>query len=83
MKKYGWAETTIEKNGVADRLFQTLNIEKTVFNYARLEIPKKQKAPTKMKLWECSCDVPKKIRYSKEDLNSICNDCESFYQLQD
>jgi len=70
-KKYGWSDLTITEGGIADKLFSTLEIDKTVFNYARLEISKKKKAPTKMKKWSCGCT---NVRCAVE-LSAECQDC--------
>ena len=78
MGKYGWADTTIEGGGIADNLFKTLEIDKTVFNYARLETNKK-KAPTKMKKWSCGCT---NVRCAVI-FEAYCEKCGSSFGLED
>jgi hypothetical protein len=36
----------------------------------------RKKQRTRLRLWECDCDPPIKLRAAKDDLNVICGDCE-------
>ena len=60
------------------KFFKTLEIDKTVFNYARLETNKK-KAPTKMKKWSCGCT---NVRCAVI-LEAYCEKCGSSFGLED
>ena len=78
--KFGWSETSITPNGIADKLFKKQKISKTVFNYARKELAKKPAKEGKLKKYSCNCSPAKNIRWGRsEDPNILCRDCDSMF----
>lgn len=41
-----------------------------------------KKQTTRMRLFECQCDPPFKIRCAKEDLACTCDECGEAFELQ-
>ncbi len=40
-----------------------------------------KKQTTRLRLWECKCDEPTKLRVAKDDLDVTCNICESCFEM--
>ena len=78
-KNRGWARTSIEKGGVAEKALEAIDINRDVFIYQRKEQGSKIKAPTKMKKWSCGCT---NVRCAVE-LLAECQDCGNEFKLQD
>ena len=76
--KKGWAYTSIEKGGIAEKALNEIDINRDVFIYQRKEQGSKVKAPTKMKKWSCGCT---NVRCAVE-LNAYCQDCGIPFVLQ-
>ena len=76
--KRGWAYTSIEKGGIAEKALNEIDINRDVFIYQRKEQGSKVKAPTKMKKWSCGCT---NVRCAVE-LNAYCQDCGNGFQQQ-
>ena len=68
--KNGWAYTSIEKGGIAEKALKDIDINRDVFIYKRAE-QAKVKAITKMKKWSCGCT---NVRCAVE-LLAECQDC--------
>ena len=77
-KNRGWARTSIEKGGIAEKALNEIDINRDVFIYQRKEQGSKAKAPTKMKKWSCGCT---NVRCAVE-LYAYCQDCGNGFQQQ-
>ncbi len=67
----GWANTRVEEDGVADKLYKKLKLKADTFNISRNADSTKKKAPTKMKKWTCGCT---NVRCAV-DLIAVCQNC--------
>ena len=77
--KRGWAYTSIEKGGIAEKALNEIDINRDVFIYQRKEQGSKVKAPTKMKKWSCGCT---NVRCAVE-LDAYCKKCVNYFELQE
>lgn len=77
MGRHGWADTSLTPE-LKDMVYG-LTVNKDAFGIARL-IRRGEKAPTKMKLWQCGCGV--KIRAAVE-IDVTCNTCGAVFEKQD
>ena len=77
--KRGWAYTSIEKGGIAEKALNKIDINRDVFIYQRKEQGSKVKAPTKMKKWSCGCT---NVRCAVE-LDAYCKKCVNYFELQE
>jgi len=75
---YGYAFT--KPTEVWEKQLKKFKPDKNAFVLFRNSVGTKEKAPTKMKLWECSCGV--KVRCAVE-LNAVCKDCETPFVKQE
>jgi hypothetical protein len=73
----GWAYTSLEKNGVAEKLLKSLKLKKDIFTIARLEFGTIAKAKTKMLKWECGCTI---VRCAV-NLVAVCQECDNEFEL--
>lgn len=76
--KRGWSITNVTPELV--EWLKSLNPNESVFTYFRGELPQRQKAPTKMKLWTCGCGT--KIRAAVE-IDVICRRCGQPFKKQE
>ena len=73
----GWAYTSLEKNGVAEKLLKKLKLKKDIFTVSRMKMGSgKAKAEPKMKKWECGCTI---VRCAV-DLVAVCQECDNEFE---
>ena len=53
------------------------------YPHAPIVMSKKAKVGSRMRLYECACDPPVKVRSARDDLQAMCLVCESIFGRQD
>lgn len=53
------------------------------YPHAALDMKTIKKQTTRMRLFECQCEPPVKLRAGRYELNATCNDCGADFELQE
>lgn len=70
--------TTTPSESLTARL-NALGEELGAYPHGALLVPRKAKG-SRLRLWECGCEPPVKVRVARDDFNAFCGDCGEQFQ---
>ena len=54
-----------------------------VYPHHSIDRSLRKKAATRLRLWECQCEKPVKVRVASDDFQAICNHCEQAFIMRE
>jgi hypothetical protein len=68
-----------ELNERLNAIFKSEKYPHPAFDFSKLA----KKQTTRLRLYQCECDPPVKVRVARDDFDATCNICESPFELQE
>lgn len=78
--RLGWGVTN--RGPRADEFLQSVGFKEEAFHLRRSDETATAKG-SRLRLWECRCPKPIKIRVARDEMNVTCNDCEHDFEIQE